>query len=341
MLVVLGVKALLAQSLELVDRFYLSGSLNLGLEPAGVRGLVFHTVLEDESERKSSEILPHQALTLQQYRSFFERLLDNKYQFIALDDLDLIDTHTGLFAYVTFDDGYFNNLRILPLLEELEIPIHIFVTTENVARNKKFWWDVVYSEEIKRGSSVARIATQITYFKTLDPKAIDEEISTRWGSGSWLPSGDLDRPLSPSELKDIAKHELVTIGNHTHRHAIATNLSSSQFEEELDLAQRYLEETLGISATSFAFPNGTWSSEYLRLCKDAGFSFGFGCEECLFSAGDADDELARFRVGRFSISASRSMSGQADMIRVTRSLDRIARRWWSTRKTNGKRRLKS
>ena len=326
------IKALLAQSLETLDRVHLFSALNLGLEPAGIRGLVFHTVLVDESERKSSAILPHQALTLEQYRSFFQRLLDNGYQFVAFNDLESINPRRGLYAYVTFDDGYFNNLRLLPLLEELSIPVHIFVTTENVALNKKFWWDAVYSQEIKRGSSAAKISSQITHFKTLDPKTIENKISEKWGAESWIPTGDLDRPLSPVELKNISEHALVTIGNHTHRHAIATNLSSSQFEEELDLSRRYLQKTLGLSATSFAFPNGDWSPKYLRLCKDAGFSFGFGCDERLFSVSDANDELARFRLGRFSISAGRSMKGQADMVRATRSLDRLVRRWRSTKR---------
>jgi len=302
------------------------------MEPVGVRGLVFHTVLTDESERNSDAILPHQALTLQQYRALFERLVYKGYTFIALSDLGSIDTHTGLFACVTFDDGYFNNLRILPLLEEFGIPMHIFVTTENVAQNRKYWWDVVYAEQMKRGAPVSSILSQIAYFKSLTPMEIERQGSAKWGEESWIPSGDLDRPLTPSELKEVSEHPLVTIGNHTHRHAIATNLSIPMFEEELEVSQNYLERILGRAVKGFAFPNGNWSTKYLKICQKYGFEFGFGCDERLLAHYDEIEEMERFRLGRFSISASRSMTWQADIVRATHSLDRGVRRWWLAQK---------
>ncbi|WP_224996723.1 polysaccharide deacetylase family protein [Cesiribacter sp. SM1] len=43
---------------------------------------------------------------------------------------------------VTFDDGYADNFTTaLPLLQKWQIPATIFVTTQNIGRQKEFWWD--------------------------------------------------------------------------------------------------------------------------------------------------------------------------------------------------------
>ncbi|SVE21186.1 uncharacterized protein METZ01_LOCUS474040, partial [marine metagenome] len=57
----------------------------------------------------------------------FEYFQSKGYEFIGFDDLINDLDPKKRYAYVTFDDGYFNNTRILPLIEELNIPIHIFV----------------------------------------------------------------------------------------------------------------------------------------------------------------------------------------------------------------------
>jgi len=318
----------LVHGLELLDRAYLGSSLGLGLEPCGVRGVVFHTVLKNESERENTSILPHQAITISQYRSFFSRLLSKNYRFLASSDLDSVNPNNGLFIYVSFDDGYFNNLKILPLIEEFEIPIHIFVATEYSARNRKYWWDVVYAEGNARGLTDQEISGYISSLKLLKPHEIERKISDQFGEAAWTPTGSLDRPLTIKELSEISKHPLITIGNHTHRHAISTNLSAKMFQQEINDAQQVLLEAIGCYPESFAFPNGDWSPEYLSVCEESGFKFAFGCDERIAFGPKEVGGLEKFRIGRYSISPNRSMVWQADMIRSTHSLDRLIRRWW-------------
>jgi len=322
------IKKGLVRGLELLDRAYLSGSLNLGLEPSGVRGVVFHTVLENELERKNKSILPHQAITISQYRSFFSHLLSKNYRFLAFSDLVSVDSHNGLFIYVTFDDGYFNNLAILPLIEEFQIPIQIFVATEYSARNRKYWWDVVYAEGTARGLTDHEISGCISSLKSLKPHEVERQISSQFGETAWTPTGPLDRPMTVKELSEIAKHPLITIGNHTHRHAIATNLTVEMFKQEIDHSQQLLLEAIGCYPESFAFPNGDWSTKYLSVCEESGFKLAFGCDDRMALGSKKVDGLKKFRIGRYSVSPNRSMVWQADMIRSTHSLDRLLRRWW-------------
>jgi peptidoglycan/xylan/chitin deacetylase (PgdA/CDA1 family) len=324
-------RSALLLALKTLDKAYLGLRLGMGFERPGIRGLLFHTVLAEKAERENQSILPHQALTLCQYRFIFEYFQSHGYEFIGHGDLHGNLESTRRYAYVTFDDGYYNNIRLLPLAKELGVPIHLFVTTENVVENRKFWWDVVHSQGVKRGLRPNDIKREIAYLKTMTPQKINSYVLDKFGESACRPSGELDRPLTPEELKDVAEHELVTIGNHTHRHAIATNLAPIEFQEELDESQLIFEELLGWRPTSFAFPNGNFSGQQLDICKNAGFEIGFGCNEKEINSLDSYDPLDRLHLGRFGITNNLQLKWQADMIRSTTSIYRgvreVSRRW--------------
>jgi peptidoglycan/xylan/chitin deacetylase (PgdA/CDA1 family) len=43
---------------------------------------------------------------------------------------------------VTFDDGYIDNYTFAyPILEELQIPATIFVTSGYIEKEREYWWD--------------------------------------------------------------------------------------------------------------------------------------------------------------------------------------------------------
>lgn len=60
---------------------------------------------------------------------------------------------------VTFDDGYADNLDVLPILEELEIPATLFVTTGFLGSQEPFAWDLELPErERGRGLTAYELA---------------------------------------------------------------------------------------------------------------------------------------------------------------------------------------
>ena len=144
-------KQLLLRFVQNLDKALLAAYLILLRRKPGILGLLFHTVFIDSLEMEKAEVLPQQRLTIENYEEIFEYFLSKGYQFLAYSDLQHKIENNKRYVYVTFDDGYFNNVRIIPLIEELNIPIHIFVTTENVKNNHKFWWDVVYENQKKKG----------------------------------------------------------------------------------------------------------------------------------------------------------------------------------------------
>ena len=94
---------------------------------------------------------------------------------------------------LTFDDGYYNNIRALPVLEEFNVPAVFFVSTEHVKQNKCFWWDVLHRERAAQGASFVQIYREGLAFKAFRTEQIEEALKKRFGPQAFFPRGDLDR----------------------------------------------------------------------------------------------------------------------------------------------------
>jgi peptidoglycan/xylan/chitin deacetylase (PgdA/CDA1 family) len=61
-------------------------------------------------------------------------------------------------------------------------------------------------------------------------------------------------PISWGALQDARSTGLVTVGSHTHRHALLDRLSPIEIDDELDRSIGLIEERLGARAAHFAYP---------------------------------------------------------------------------------------
>lgn len=61
-------------------------------------------------------------------------------------------------------------------------------------------------------------------------------------------------PMSWSGLRDAVSTGLVTVGSHTHTHALLDRLPPQQIARELDESRRLVEDRLGVRADHFAYP---------------------------------------------------------------------------------------
>ena len=124
--------------------------LSLFRERNAVMGFLFHSLFADDREASGNLIHPLQRTTVEQFRRFVEYYRAQEYRFITPADLLAGLAPDGKYVLITFDDGYFNNTRALPILEELKVPATFFITTENVLRQKCFWWDVHWRKSAAR-----------------------------------------------------------------------------------------------------------------------------------------------------------------------------------------------
>lgn len=67
-------------------------------------------------------------------------------------------------------------------------------------------------------------------------------------------------PLSWGALRDALDTGLVTVGSHTHTHALLDRLPPEQVADELDRSVKLIEDRLGVSPEHFAYPKALLGS---------------------------------------------------------------------------------
>lgn len=140
---------------------------------------------------------------------------------------------TNVFV-VTFDDGYENNLlHALPILEELRVPAAIFLATAYLDSDRPFPFD---------NWSMAG--------------------STRVPAASW-------RALSTAQCRELAAHELIEIGAHTHTHGAFAGRTDA-FRRDLATSIDILRERFGIAEPTFTFPFGLTTPDMIQAARQAG-----------------------------------------------------------------------
>jgi peptidoglycan/xylan/chitin deacetylase (PgdA/CDA1 family) len=61
-------------------------------------------------------------------------------------------------------------------------------------------------------------------------------------------------PMSWAAMRDTVATGLVTVGSHTHTHALLDRISEAQVDDELTTSVALIEDRLGVSAEHFAYP---------------------------------------------------------------------------------------
>jgi peptidoglycan/xylan/chitin deacetylase (PgdA/CDA1 family) len=227
-----------------------------------------------------------------------ERFLRGRLDRCALRWNDLLqpaerrpDRSAGAFL-LTLDDGYRDNLtNALPILERLEIPVVVFVTTGFVDGSR------APAEE-----ALARIIAGCTWLHLPDggtlPCASLTEMQAAYGAlKPRLKKGSLVRrrrlldslaslngiDLTPGEspfltwdeVCQLDQHPLVTIGAHTRSHPLLTALSPFEAYAEIRDSKSELEGRLGHRIDCFAYPYGGENWIVRRLAAKAGFRLAF------------------------------------------------------------------
>lgn len=92
-------------------------------------------------------------------------------------------------------------------------------------------------------------------------------------SVNYVVSGFLDKSnyMYRWQLKEIAESGLVEIGAHTVNHATLKGMSEELAKYEIEESKKQLEQLLNIPVFSFAYPNGQFDDQAIRLVKEAGF----------------------------------------------------------------------
>jgi peptidoglycan/xylan/chitin deacetylase (PgdA/CDA1 family) len=246
-------------------------------EKDGFISVLFHSLFRDKEEISRDLVDSQQRITLENFEESIRYFLSCGYQFVSPIDIEN-GLHKGKKIMITFDDGYYNNTLAVPILRKYKVPAVFFISINHVKEGKCFWWDVLYREGKKRGWSDNDSRKKGVRLKNKHYQEIEQNLKQTFGEKAFKPAGDVDRPLTPSELSKFSKEPYVHIGNHTLDHTILTLYSADEIRQQIMGAQSYLSEIVGYAPIIMAYPNGNYSDEVLREARKCGIKIGLSVD---------------------------------------------------------------
>lgn len=256
--------------------------------------LLYHRVIDLKTD---PQLL---AVSSEHFYEHMKYLKDN-YNIISLDDLKRAMDSGKLpkkSIVITFDDGYEDNyLNAKPILDKLQIPAAIFVTTDHIGLTREFWWDDLERifllndtpEELSLKLMDKEYSWKVTdenskrfvYYdmhKLLKPMPAQERDEIVDYLRGWAGIQAYCRPqylcMSAEQIKDTEKNGMITIGAHTVSHCMLAALTPEQQEWEILESKKALEKILNHNVKHFSYPFGGLSdfdNSSAKIVKDAGF----------------------------------------------------------------------
>lgn len=275
----------------------------LGLKPnlhwrkGQVQTICFHGICGDDDNYINGRFLKET-----QFREIIEEA-SKLFNVISLNDFRTNNLDTNrLNVFITFDDGYKNNLNLgLPILEENNCVATIFVNGKrnkfqlidllDISRNAKVSLEPLKSglkdlsnfsfQEIKKWLCHCNLSNyQTAYdilFDMVEPLIED-----------YLVYCEL---MSKDELKSVAQSKTLSIANHGFNHVSFLSLSESGIENEFSEIKTYLSSLGSDNWDIFAYPYSYYSEEISRKLKGLGVKHQFSIDGKGFSKFEVEDRL--------------------------------------------------
>lgn len=215
---------------------------------------------------------------------------------------------------ITFDDGYLDNLQFaLPILEEMQVPATIFVSTGTMNQAKELWWDEL--EYLLLNDNYTS-----SYFQLED-----SEFGYRWDTSTWAYRENCYRSIhhlmknfvnpnkreewmeqlwhwrglerkarkenltvSEDECRILARSKMISIGAHTVNHPSLAVLNRADQEKEIASSIDRLSDILGEQIILFSYPFGSYGANYnedsIEICKCCGIKKAASTDSLLWDS---------------------------------------------------------
>ena len=229
-------KQLIKKGLNAVDDLAVATGHNAA-GPESLVNVLFHSLYQNEAQLASRDLAPNQNVTVANFRDFVEKMLESGCTIVSPAQIDAGLAPGRRYLSITFDDGYFNNVLALEVLDQFRFPATFFVSTDHVQQNKAFWWDAFSREFSRSGVSPDQQKSEIEQLKVMTPEKIEAYLCQRFGPAVLRPYGDIDRPFTPRELGQFALNPWVHVGNHTRDCAILTNCTPAEMVDQITACQ--------------------------------------------------------------------------------------------------------
>lgn len=217
------------------------------------------------------------------------------FEFISLDTLyqKIVNKRSSKpFVVFTLDDGYVDNYTIAyPIFKKYNVPFCIYVATDFPDRKAELWWYaledfLLENSDVKLANGVVLLTKtksqkELAFCEIrrilLSKRGIDVSTALR----SLIPSFDIDirryvrtEAMSWTQIEEISKDSLCTIGGHTVSHPVLSSLDESEVYKEIKEGVELLSKHISKPIEHFAYPFGSCNEASEREYVIAE-SFGF------------------------------------------------------------------
>lgn len=196
-------------------------------------------------------------------------LKKNGFSFISMHDLQEIMERKRPFpkgaVLMTVDDGWASNVpNLVELAHQEKVPITIFVATEAIEEGN-YWFN--YAKMAYKADLGFPSSEEMKKLPNQDRLDILSQIKSQL---------NLTREaMTVEELKEISSSEWVTIGGHSHSHAILNQCNDEELIHEVTHCKIMIEDWLQKDIDTFAYPNGDFGEREMKALKSAGYRIGF------------------------------------------------------------------
>lgn len=198
---------------------------------------------------------------------------------------------------VTFDDGYRDVYRCaFPVLRDLEVPATVYVATGFIGTGKRFNHDHLFHlfQLVQQRRPVLRcdelpgaagdVVRSVERGALPPAEAVDLVLAQHSGGivqrvieslGDQLGGGadtvpDQGEAMSWEEVRELAGAG-ISVGAHTVSHTVLTQEEPERAEWEIRRSREEIEAHIGQPCLDFAYCNGWYSDELVKLIAGAGF----------------------------------------------------------------------
>jgi peptidoglycan/xylan/chitin deacetylase (PgdA/CDA1 family) len=250
----------------------------------------------------------------------------------------------GAGILITFDDGYADNHELaLPILRAHGHKAVFFLSTAFVGTTRVPWWDQIAFalKTSTRGDVHLRYPSELhVHLDDSDREPLVRQILALYKSpqvgdrdrflaellaACGLAADGLDQPLFMSwdQAAELVASGM-DVGSHTHTHPVLSSLNEGDQERELAVSKETLEDRLGISVTSLAYPVGTTDS-FAAVTAAAARRLGYRAAFSYYGGFNRPGSMNPFDVRRQSVDAEIS----APRFRLQLQIGAATGRFWA------------
>lgn len=253
------------------------------------------------------------------------KYLKNNANILTVQDFFEGNFKQGNNVAITFDDGYLNNYKyVLPIVEELQIPVMIYVTGLNRIESPMLWPDFIdlHSSYLKEGIVVENEQFELVNKKLISTKTrqtlsttvklrgdypykekVYEAFFQQLGHNFTLENSldDYWKLMSDDQILKIAQSNYIEIGSHGFLHNNLGNTLLAHSVEELSISKKYLENLLQREIQHLAYPDGSYTRELIDQAHHLGFKYQLAAENYLYPTFDLEDKRILDRTGFYPV----------------------------------------